>query len=264
MWYVIQTKSGREDFVLANIEKHLSRDTYSGCFIALYEEVRHRAGKSRILFRRLFPGYIFCDTDSPKEFFSELRTVKEFTRILGAEEDDGEKIFIPVSNEDTEFLKSILDEGILHVSYVETFPRQGKTIKKIIGPLAGYKNHIRRIDIRRREAVAEMDIFGKRRTVCFGLWSEEDPKIPWLEKKKLSGETAPIDGGMLLDIGIYPGDKVTDTTGIYEGYEFTVKSVNPTKRTVTASIELLGALRPIELYVDDVEVVKGCKRKMRL
>ena len=56
---------------------------YRSCFVPLYEEVRRKADRNRILFRRLFPGYIFIDTDHPEEVFERLKEMKEFLKASG-------------------------------------------------------------------------------------------------------------------------------------------------------------------------------------
>ena len=66
MWYVIQTVSGEEDELKKWIEKTGDAEKMHRCVIPLFKDVRRSGGKSSIYFRRLFPGYVFVDTDAPE------------------------------------------------------------------------------------------------------------------------------------------------------------------------------------------------------
>ena len=255
MWYVIQTVSGDEEYVTSYIERYIEKELYEECFIPLYEEVRHKEKRNRILIRRLFPGYVFIDTDDPALIFERLKLMKEFFRVLGTEAETGEKIFIPVNENDTGFLQSILDDGIMHVSYIETWPNDRRRIKKIVGPLARYKNHIKKIDFGHREAYVDINVFNKHRRICFGLWLPDDQKLPWLENRMEGEQETAIDEEIDNTTGINPGDRVIDATNVYKDYVFTVKQVNMNKRTISADMKIMGTNCMIELYLDDVEKV---------
>lgn len=261
MWYVIHTKTGYEHDLVDLLKKILDRGLYSDFLIPLYEDVKRSNDVSKITYRRLFPGYVFIKTDKPGEVRDGLHSIPHYTRLLGmidvcsdvdTAEEMYDKKFESVSQEDMDFLDSILDDGVMTVSYVEHV--KGRQIKRIIGPLAAYGNHIRTIEFRKRWAIVEAEVFGKRRKIKFGLWTNNDPKIPWIEDRKNANETT----NYLLkdmDIGLKVGDIVTDTTGMYEDQTFIVESINPIKRVLTTRIPLLGDLRRIELYVDNVTKV---------
>ena len=255
MWYVIQTISGNEIEIKRFIESNMPQEDYTECFVPLYEEVRRRDGKSRILFRKMFPGYLFIGTGDPVAVFYLLKAYPEFTRVLGAKEADGTRLFIPIESEDESFLKSLLSDGIMHVSYVE-MAKNNRRIEKIIGPLAQYSKHITHLEVRHREAIVDMEVFGKRRKIRFGLWKDTDAKLPWIERQKQSGETASFPEQTGIDFGIHPGDKVRDISGVYGEYEFIVERINPLQRTLRTKIEMLGGIRNIELFVDNVELVR--------
>ena len=131
MWYVVQTKTGNENEIKEFIEHNVDSNSFRECFVPLYEEVRRREDKCKILFRRLFPGYLFVDTDDPDIIFQKLKKAPWFTRLLGADDNAGNKTFIPVGEEDEEFLRTLLDDGIMHVSYIEMSKNNSK-IEKIV------------------------------------------------------------------------------------------------------------------------------------
>lgn len=255
MWYVVQTHTGDEADVSMHVKNEFIPEYCRECFVPFYEEVRRKKGQTSIIFRRLFPGYLFVDTDDPEKLYYEgLKKLPGFTRILGEKEDDDSRLFIPITPQDEEFLKSILEDGVMHVSYIKT-SNKNRVIERIVGPLAKYKNHIVKIDTQHREAIVETDMFGKKRKICFGIWKDGDPKLPWLERRMKGTQDRAIDEGAPIDIGIAPGDKVVDTTGLYEGMIFVVEKVNPKQRTLKTKIDIFMNSLDIELFVDDVKKV---------
>ena len=116
MWYVIQTKSGDELKLKQLLEATLDHRYYRQCFVPLYEAVRRRQGKCLIKILKLFPGYLFIDTDTPMEVHEALRAIPDFATVLGVRDDpESEKVFMPITDDDADFLDSIMDDGIMHV-----------------------------------------------------------------------------------------------------------------------------------------------------
>lgn len=250
MWYVIQVRSGDEETVKSYISELQDKGTYSSIFIPLYEEVRRSHGKNRITFKKMFPGYIFLETSTPGEFYDTLRKIPKFKRLLSLRENDDSRSFVPVGKDDEDFLTSLLNDGIMHVSYI--CMKNHRYIEKVVGPLARYRNHISKLDIPHRRAVVETEMFGKHRRIRFGLWTDGDPELPWLFERMVGAEEAPIDAGAVPDLGIHAGDKVTDDTGIYGDMVFTVLSVNPARRTVSTAFTLGSVEARLELSADQV------------
>ncbi len=252
MWYVIQTKSGEEEQVRLLLQSLQESGVYERCFLPLYEEVRRSRGEYRILFKRMFPGYFFVDTDAPEEIYQTLRRIPEFTRLLGAEDEDGAKLFLPMKAEEEDFLTSLMDDGIMHASYICMKERR---IDKIIGPLAKYKNHIAKLDIPHRRAIVEVEMFGGKRKIRFSLWLTGDPPLPWLVRKFDNEQEKALDEGAEIDIGIYPGDRVVDETGLYGDMVFTVRRVDALHRTIHTGFEMMGTTAGLEISADNVRKI---------
>ncbi|MCR5178412.1 MAG: hypothetical protein K6C95_05460 [Lachnospiraceae bacterium] len=249
MWYVIQTKTGEEDKVVQLINGLKSESLEYSCFVPAFEKVIRNSRSCRVCLRRMFPGYVIMDTDDPVGLFHTLKGVPEFTRMLGAdEEESGETVFVPISEDDKRFLETLLIDGILHVSYVIM---NKSRVDKVIGPLADYVGHIQHLDIQHRRAIVEKEIFGKHRKIYFGLWTPDDPRHAWVLQQIEGGNTGVITD-QIYDIGIYKGDRVRGTGGTYEDYEMRVIKVDPVRRRVTVEIELFGGALNLSLYADDV------------
>jgi transcription antitermination factor NusG len=255
MWYAIQVKSGEEERLKVILDKIRTKDSYGECFVPLFEDVKRSGGKCRIGFRKLFPGYLFVESDDPQKIFETLMGIKGFTKLLGSVEKDGSKIFIPIGKEDEAFLRTLFTDGLMHVSYIH-LARNGR-IDRIVGPLSNYKNHIKKLEMRHRMAVVEAQMFGKMRKVKFGLWTDDDPSLLGLERLKEAEKNGDdhadvLDGMVELDLGIRPGDKVKDETGIYGEQIFVVEKVDTVRRTLTSTFEMFGTSARIELKVDEV------------
>lgn len=253
MWYVIQTKTGEEERIRGLLEKLLEEKSCRKLFVPLSEDVRRSRGEIRIFFRRMFPGYFFVETDDPEEIYARLRTIPEFTRLLGSSADGGSKCFIPVESEEEEFLQSLLDDGIMHVSFISM---KNRRIDRITGPLAKYRNHITKLDIPHRRAIVETEMFGKKRKIRFGLWMEGDPDVAWLRSRLQDAPEEALDEGTTADIGLYPGDHVMDETGLYGDIIFVVDSVDPGRRILYTSFEIMGTKARLELSADNVKKVR--------
>ena len=253
MWYVIQTKSGEELRLKELIEATLDRAYYRECFVPLYEAVRRRQGRCLIKILKLFPGYLFIDTDTPMEVHKALKTIPDFATVLGVrDEPDAEKIFLPITKDDADFLDSITEDGIMHVSYVSL--SRANRIEKVIGPLEKYQRFITKMEYRHRYAIVEAEAFGKRRKISFGLWGDSDPRMPWLEEEKAKRKVGQEVAEAKLpayDIGLYEGDKVKYPE-IYGDTVFTVDKIDPSHRIIHSTIDIFGSRRKIEMYADDV------------
>ena len=254
MWYVLQTRTGYESTLKEQLESRIDSGLCTRLFVPMFEDVRRKDGKSRIAFRRLFPGYLFIETTHPEELLGSIRSVREYVRILGAPEQDGEKTYVPVSAEDQAFLETLLADGVMHVSFVKQV-KNGR-IGQVIGPLAGYANHITRLEFRHRMAIVDAEIFGKQRKIKFGLWTDADDPIPWIEEKLKQQKGIQEENRFYIDqvdIGLHPGDRVMDTSGLYGNEVFVIESVNPYKRTIRTKTRIFNSLIDIELFADQVE-----------
>ena len=219
--------------------------------LPLREDVWRKDGIGHISIKRLFPGYLFIETDDPVQIYEELKKIPHFTRLLSMQENRTERIFLTVGKEDEEFIRTLTEDGLMRVSYV----RRNKSgrIDEIAGPLKCYANKITKLDIPHRRAIVEADIFGKHRRIKYSLWTDKDPHLSRFDCR-LNGEDMELPAKD-FDIGIREGDVVADDTGIYIGMEFQVIRVDAARRLVYAEAEMFGTMVHFELDADDVRKV---------
>ena len=254
MWYVIQTKTGLEEELVAKLKEVMPEESCKNFLVPMFEEVIRTGGKSRISSRRIFPGYVLLESDSPEDLFTAGSRLGSggFMKVLGYDGEASDPCIKAVNAEDMDFLQSILQDGIMSVSYVER--QDGTRIKRIVGPLAKYGNRITKIEFRKRRAIVDTVVFGKQRRIKFGLWTKEDPEIPWI-REALKRNDRPEFILEDYDIGLRPGDRVRDVTGLYKDEVFTVEKVNRLRRTIRTKVMMLGEVRDMELGADQVEKI---------
>lgn len=149
MWYVIQTMAGKEHEVCMWINTFVDKSLYSRCFVPLYEDVWRKEGIGHISIKKLFAGYLFVETDSPK-----------MSVILSSDTDE-EKFFLPLHKEEEVFFDTILSDGIMKVSYIHL--NHAGRINQVIGPLQSFLDNILRVDIPHRRAIVDVPLLGEVR-----------------------------------------------------------------------------------------------------
>ena len=119
-----------------------------------------------------------------------------------------------------------------------------------------YRNNIVSFSTSSREAKVDIMMFGVRHRISFGLWNKDDARLPMFEGLIEKPEDPVMYGGEAADVGIYPGDTVEGCGDPYEGCTFIVDKVNPIQRTIETKMELLGDMRNITVYIDQVRKVE--------
>ncbi|MBR1571739.1 MAG: hypothetical protein IJ655_03260 [Lachnospiraceae bacterium] len=288
MWYVIQTYSGSEHDVCTWINTYVDQSLFERCFVPLYEDVWRKDGIGHINVKKLFPGYVFVETDNINAVYVKLKELPKMTSVLSMDGDKGD-FLTPIYSEEEEFLNTILSGGILRVSYVEI--NKNRKIKNIIGPLEYFRNNIIKMDVPHRRAIVELEMMGEIRTIKFGLWMDVDPKIEWIENAKKELSTAidkqvAADGSWQMHNDLRPdniwdwkawrdinanrkeevaddelygfkvGDYVINTTGICGETPLEVVKINPRKKTIVVTMTIFGNDTNVEMNIDSVVLSK--------
>ena len=119
----------------------------------------------------MFPGYVFVDTDCPKELYYELKSVPKLTKLLKNEEE----IFLGVEEEEQKFLENIQSEGhLVRRSLVKL--DEEKQIIEADGAVGKYFDQIIKQRIRKRYVLIRQQFLGREREILLGIRLEEDPE----------------------------------------------------------------------------------------
>ena len=166
MWYAIQTISGSEEETVENIRKMVDREVCEDCFLLKREAVWRIQGACRVHIERLFPGYVFVSTQYPKELYQQLKRVFSFTKILGKEEEE----FYPISEEEEEFLKELLNGDPEHTVRLSPVTVDGKGNITACGvPLQKYVKKVIKKRIRLRYVIIRVHLFGRDKEILMGI-----------------------------------------------------------------------------------------------
>ncbi|QFJ56097.1 transcription termination/antitermination NusG family protein [Pseudobutyrivibrio xylanivorans] len=250
MWYVIQTLAGKENEICIWVNSCVDKRLYKKCFVPLFEDVWRKDGVGNISVKKMFPGYLFVDTDTPEEFYEGLRKIPKKSKLLSIE-DKGKRCFTPLYPEEQEFFDNILDDGIMRVSYVHR-NKNGK-LDRVIGALSDYTDKIVKVDLPHRRAIIEFFMLGRMRQIKFGLWLDTDGKIGWIEQGKAKlGAEPKIKSDVGNFLGYTVGDRVTVTSGIYGDSSLEVSEIRPRRGTVILNVPMFGTIAKVEINADEI------------
>ena len=178
MWYVIQTMTGQEELLVDLIRRMIPEGDYAECFYIKRECARKDDGRWNVYVAALFPGYVFVDTDRPKELYQDLRGIPKLTRLLKCEDE----VFLAVEEEEREFLEQIQSRGHLVRRSKVTLDEEKKIIAAE-GAVGKYLEQIVKQRIRKRYVLIRQKFLGKERKIMLGIRLEEDESLEEAEEK---------------------------------------------------------------------------------
>lgn len=154
MWYVMQVRTGSEENIRIQCERVIDKKILERSFIPYYQQKKRFQGKWHIQENILFPGYVFLIARNPELLVQSLREVIGLTKLIGT----GDEI-VPLSEEETNFLlKMGRDEQVVELS---TGIIENDKVRIQNGPLVGMEGYIKKIDRHKRQAVLEVEMFGR-------------------------------------------------------------------------------------------------------
>lgn len=154
MWYVMQVRTGSEENIRIQCERVISKEVLERCFIPYYQQKKRFQGKWHIQENILFPGYVFLIAQNLELLTESLKNVIGLTKLIGI----GDEI-VPLSEEETKFLlKMGKEEQVVELS---TGIIENDKVRIQSGPLVGMEGFIKKIDRHKRQAVLEIEMFGR-------------------------------------------------------------------------------------------------------
>ena len=137
---------------------------------SLYNPSEEKAVPSRrkliLSMEKMFPGYLFLQTDRIQDVSEMLKRSREYPHLLG----EGGGQAVRMEEKDLAFLKQVCGEQLdqpMGLSQVEA-DEEGNLIR-VEGILRPYSQKIVRKRLRKRYVLAEVGLFGRQETVLFGI-----------------------------------------------------------------------------------------------
>lgn len=144
----------------------------SQLFVPMYNTRFRKAGKVVLEKRRLFPGYIFIESDiEGTEFYITVkpfitRSEKALNLLRYGREYEGNYSFEMNQNEQQTLLRLYNNEHCVEMS-------QGFIVDNSVtitdGPLMGFESRIKKINRHKMEAVVQIEMMGAMRDITVGL-----------------------------------------------------------------------------------------------
>ncbi len=168
-YYVIQVYTGAEKKTVDAIKKGISSDVILDCFFVSKRRKKKYAGTWHLVEENCFPGYIFIETDKPKEMCQGFASIHLFARILGL---DKETFYVqPVAEEERFFIDALTDRTpenrLIDLSRITI--EEGQRIRIVAGPLKGLEGKVIKFDLHRRKAVVEIKLLSSTVRTDLGI-----------------------------------------------------------------------------------------------
>ena len=168
MYYVIQVKTGKEEKTIIDIKKQLKDLSEYDVFAPYRKVLKKYKGVKKEVIERCFPGYIFVNTDKPKELFIALYWTPGFTKLLGREGLTNN--FVPLNEDESRMIDILYSENADHITEISDIQvKEGQTIKVLSGPLMGLETQIKKINLHKRTVTIEFPFCGRAVTTQVGI-----------------------------------------------------------------------------------------------
>ena len=172
MYYVIQVSPNEERKTVQIIKNAISRELCTECFFPMRNIRRKIRGELMDIREKLFPRYVFVESDNPKELYEEIKKIPRLTKLLGVyyDEDTETFDFIALSADEVAWLTQIIskeDGGIVPLSRVSV-DAQGM-VQIVSGPLEHLENQVLKFDLHKRIAKVRVKFNGKIAVLHMGI-----------------------------------------------------------------------------------------------
>lgn len=170
-WYAMSTVTGKEKEAEELLEQAVSHALWGNCRIPKKMKVFRSGGLLHLVEDVMFPGYLFVKTAHPKELSDELQKARKFPQIIGVTKE----AVTPVEDEDLRFLQDVCGENLQKVMGVtKIILGDDNQIAAADGVLEHYVDRIVKLNLHKRFAIVEVELFNRIQAVMFGVRLEQD------------------------------------------------------------------------------------------
>jgi len=160
-WYVINTYSGYEDKVKANLEHRIQNmDMQHKVFqvvIPQVDEIEIRDGQRRTVPRKIFPGYVLVEMIMDEESWYVVRNTPGVTGFVGSGH-------MPVALDEAE-VKAILRQMRAEEPRIKVGFSAGQSVRIIDGPFIDFIGTVDEINLEKGKVKVLVSFFGRETPV---------------------------------------------------------------------------------------------------
>ena len=161
MWYVIQVYTGRELEIAQQCRDRVAEEG-EDVFVPLAERWTKIRGERTLITSRLFPGYVFIETERIEDFYKRLNRIYGMTKVLRTGDE-----MTPIQKEEEEYLRRLGGEE--HVAKYSEGYIEGDKLVVTSGPLKDFEGNVKKILRHQRLVVMEVSLLGQTVEVTLGL-----------------------------------------------------------------------------------------------
>lgn len=161
MWYVIQVYTGKELEIAKQCRERVA-DEGEDVFVPLAERWTKIRGERTLITSRLFPGYVFIETEKIEDFYKRLNRIYAMTKVLRTGDE-----MTPIQKEEEEYLRKL--GGQEHVVKYSEGYIEGDKLVVTSGPLKDFEGKVKKILRHKRLVVMEFSLLGQTVEVTLGL-----------------------------------------------------------------------------------------------
>ena len=174
-WYVLYTVPGKEAEAAALLERSVSHSCWIRCGIPRKVKVFRSGGILHLLDTVMFPGYLFIQTDCADVLANELEKARKFPQFIKSTASAVHEMLTPVEEKDLRFLRDVCGENLQRAMGVTRITlNEENQIVRADGVLEHYRDHIVKLNLHKRFAIVEIELFNRKQEVLFGVRLEQD------------------------------------------------------------------------------------------
>jgi len=160
-WYVLHTYSGYEDAVAEALKQRIEsldmQDKIFDVMVPKENQIEIKAGKRKIVEKKMFPGYVMVNMDVTHDSWFVVRNTPNVTGFIGTDTD-------PVPVDESE-IKSILKRMEIEEPKYNIDLNVGDLVHIKDGPFKNYDGSISEVDAERGKIKVLVSIFGRETPV---------------------------------------------------------------------------------------------------
>ncbi|NLX85470.1 MAG: transcription termination/antitermination protein NusG [Synergistaceae bacterium] len=161
-WYIVQTYSGYENKVMANLEQRIAtmgmEDRIFRVLVPIEEKVYIKDGKTKRVKRKLFPSYVLVEMILEDQSWYVVRHTPGVTGFVGSGNHP-----IPLTPKEVEEIMSKLSKEAK--PKIEVDFQVGENIQVKSGPFAGHAGPVVSIDADKGKIKFSISVFGRETIV---------------------------------------------------------------------------------------------------
>ena len=164
-WYVVQTYSGYENRVKANLEQRIAtmsmEDSIFSVLIPIEERLSVKEGKSRKITRKLYPSYVLVEMCLDEQSWYVVRHTPGITGFVGAGTHP-----LPLSEKEVREILGKLDKDQEQPKIkLEINIDRGDTVKVKEGPFEGQVGPVVEVNPEKGKVKFTVSVFGRETVI---------------------------------------------------------------------------------------------------